>query len=61
MPTKKNKPRIYKIPSKSQILSYMVKQGKLSPIKVGRENLRVCQLEVGELIGGVIFIRELAW
>lgn len=36
----------------------MVRQGKLNPIKIGRKNLRVCQLRVGRLVGREIFILQ---
>lgn len=47
-----------KVTSGFQVLSYMVKQGKLSLTKIGKENLQVCRLEAGGPVNGEILIRQ---
>lgn len=56
VPLRKDQLEAYKIINGSQGLFYMIRQGKPSLTKVDRENLRVCLLEVGGLVGKVIFL-----
>lgn len=45
------------LPRENQSRSYIVKREIPSLTKVGRENIQVCLLETGRLVGGVISIR----
>lgn len=46
-------------PSRSRVLCYIVEQKKPSLVNVGKKNLQICQLEIGELIGGKIPIWQI--
>lgn len=60
MPLKKDHSRIYKMISRSKILSYIIRQGKSSPTKVKKKNLWVCQLEASRPDGKMILKQQTA-
>lgn len=54
---RRDQPEVCKIISRFQVFFYIVRQKKPSSTKVGKENLQVCKMEVGRLVGEVIHIR----